>query len=100
MDLLELFWAPLSLLVAHPARIIAVAIIFLVTFLVYGLVRGYWTWQLLWATGFWTAFAVWEWLILSQEANIRVDLFLIYPVLLGVSGWSFWSLLRRRRQPR
>jgi hypothetical protein len=32
----------------------------------------------------------------SGECNIRVDLLLIYPVLLLASGWALWRLLRRR----
>jgi CDP-diglyceride synthetase len=42
----------------------------------------------------WVAYAIWEWVILAQEANIRVDLFLIYPVLLVVTLWALWSGLR------
>ena len=36
--------------------------------------KGRWPWPLLWATGLWAAFAIWEWLILvrTPEANIRI----------------------------
>ncbi len=41
----------------------------------------------------WFAFAGWEWLVLakSPEANIRVDLLVIWPVIAIV---SLWALLR------
>lgn len=41
----------------------------------------------------WTLYAIWEGLVqlLTPEANIRVDLMLIWPVLAIV---SLWSLLR------
>ncbi len=96
MDWLGFFYAPIKLFVAHPERIAAVASALLVMFLVLGRSRRVWPWPLLWATGFWAAFALWEWLILMQtpEANIRVDLLLIYPVLLGMTLWALWGSLR------
>ena len=84
MDWLSLFFIPIKPFVAHPERIIAVATSLLVMFGVLGWARGHWPRPLLWATGLWAAFAAWEWLVLTQtpDANIRVDLLLIYPVLL------------------
>ena len=32
----------------------------------------------------------------TGECNIRVDLLLIYPALLLVTGWAGWRLTRRR----
>jgi hypothetical protein len=39
----------------------------------------------------WLAYAVWEWLVLakSPEANIRVDLLLIWPVIALATLWAF-----------
>lgn len=91
MDFLDIFFAPLQPLIGHPGRIVAVAVLFGAMFLVLGSFRGSWSWLLLWSTGFWAAFAIWEWIMLLQGANIRVDLFLIYPVLLVI---SFWSLVK------
>jgi len=54
----------------------------------------------------WLAFAAWEWLLLakSPEANIRVDLLLIVPVIGFVTLWAFvraargwWSVSRSGR---
>jgi hypothetical protein len=52
----------------------------------------------------WLAYAAWEWLVLvkTPEANIRVDLLLIWPVLGIVTLWALlravrgWRLARRR----
>jgi hypothetical protein len=51
----------------------------------------------------WLAYAAWEWLVLvkSPDANIRVDLLLLWPLvaLLTLWGWlrtawGWWSLRR------
>ncbi len=44
------------------------------------------------------AFAVWEWLVTvrTPDANIRVDLLLIWPALLLLTLWSIWRALRPR----
>lgn len=41
-------------------------------------------------------YAAWEWLILflTPEANIRVDLFVIWPVLAILSAWPLFRLIR------
>jgi hypothetical protein len=63
--------------------------------------------NLLWVPALaWLAYAGWEWLVLvkSPEANIRVDLLLIWPVIGLVTIWTFvraaggwWSVGRRSR---
>jgi hypothetical protein len=47
----------------------------------------------------WLLFAAWEGLILliTPEANIRVDLLLIGPMLLGLGLWALVTILWRRR---
>jgi hypothetical protein len=42
-------------------------------------------------------FAAWEWLVTARtpEANIRVDLLLIWPAALVVVVWSLVRTLRR-----
>ena len=44
----------------------------------------------------WLAYAVWEWLVMVQtpEANIRVDLLLIWPVI-GLA--TLWAWVRAAR---
>ena len=92
MNLIEVLFAPILPFVAHPGRIAAVAILFGVLFLVLGWRQHRWSWPLLWAAGAWATFALWEWSIWVQqeEANIRVDLLLIYPLLLGLTLWALW----------
>jgi hypothetical protein len=63
--------------------------------------------NLLWVPALaWLAYAGWEWLVLvkSPEANIRVDLLLIWPVIGLVTIWTFvraaggwWSVSRHSR---
>ena len=52
--------------------------------------------MLLVAAGAWLAYAAWEWLVQARtpEANIRVDLLLIWPVLAILSMWAVFRALR------
>jgi hypothetical protein len=94
MDLSQIVFAPIIPFVGHPERISVVALMFWTLFWLLQARRRYWSWPLLWTAGFWTAFALWEWLVLLQEADIRVDLLLIYPILVGVTTWGLWAGLR------
>lgn len=44
----------------------------------------------------WGSYAAWEWLVLrlTPEADIRVDLLLIWPVLITLSAWSLVRAFR------
>jgi hypothetical protein len=48
----------------------------------------------------WITFAVWEALVqaLTPEANIRVDLLLIAPLLSGLGLWGLVAILWRKRR--
>jgi hypothetical protein len=85
--------------VQHPGRILALAAIYLAA---WGVVR-------VWSAGrrsnalllpaiFCLAFASWEWLVLKRTpgANIRADLLIIWPILLILTAWSLWLVLRRQ----
>ena len=52
---------------------------------------------LLLPVAFCLAFAAWEWLVLirTPEADVRVDLLLIWPAWLILTPWSLWQPLRR-----
>lgn len=81
-----------SLLVGRPLNIVAVAAVFLAGHFIVrftGVGSGRHSWSLVVVAGVWSLYAAWEWLILvrTPEANIRVDLMLIWPVLLIVSIW-------------
>ena len=53
---------------------------------------------LLVAAAAWLAYAAWEWLVQARtpEANIRVDLLVIWPVLAILSLWAVFRALRQR----
>ena len=81
-----------SIFVGRPLNILALAVIFLVGHLVLrftSLGSRRHPRSLLVASAAWGLYAVWEWLVVifTPEANIRVDLILIWPVLLIVTIW-------------
>lgn len=88
-----------SMFVGKPQHILTVAVVFLVGFLVLrftpiGNARH--PRSLLIASTAWGLYAAWEWLVLikTPEANIRVDLLVIFPVLVILSAWAFYRLFR------
>ena len=81
-----------SLFVGKPLNILALAVLFLAGYLTlrfttFGTNR--YPRALLIASSAWGLYAAWEWLvqIKTPEANIRVDLMLIWPVVLIISIW-------------
>lgn len=88
-----------SLFVQKPLNILAVAAVFALGYLVLrftGLGDGKHSAALLVPMAAWALFAGWEWLVLwrTPEANIRVDLLVICPVLLVFSVWFSIRALR------
>lgn len=88
-----------SLFVAKPLNILIVAGLFLAVYLVLrfkaiGFVR--YTRSMLIASIAWGLYAAWEWLvqIKTPEANIRIDLFVIWPVLALLSAWALFRAFR------
>lgn len=56
--------------------------------------------NLLWVPALmWLAYAAWEWLVLvkTPEANIRVDLLVIWPVIGVVTLWALVRAVRGMR---
>ncbi len=85
-----------ALLVGRPLVILAVAALWLAAFLVRrSAAPGSARFLLLAALG-WAAYAGWEWLVTARtpEANIRVDLLVIWPVLAVLSGWALYRAFR------
>ena len=88
-----------SLFIANPLNILAVAVLFLLAYfarrfmLAGGETHSRW---LMVAAAAWLVYAAWEWLILvrTPEANIRVDLLLIYPLLAVLSAWGIYRAYR------
>ena len=88
-----------SLLVHKPLNILVVAVIFAALYLLLrftDLGSEKTPGALLVPAAGWALYAVWEWLVMtrSPEANIRVDLMLIWPLLLVVSIWFLVRALR------
>jgi hypothetical protein len=88
-----------SLFVGKPQSILAVALVFLVGYLALrftalGITRH--PRRLLIASIAWGLYAAWEWLvhIKTPEANIRVDLLVMWPVLAILSAWALFRAFR------
>ena len=88
-----------SVLVGQPIHILAVAGVVLVGHFLLR-VSGFGSERhpraLLVVVAIWVSYAAWEWLVvtLTPEANIRVDLLLIWPVLLVTTVWMLFRSLR------
>lgn len=88
-----------SLFVGKPLNILVLALLFLAGYLVLrftalGISRH--PRSLLIASAAWGFYAAWEWLvqIKTPEANIRVDLLVIWPVLAILSVWVLFRAFR------
>lgn len=93
MDLLA------TLFVGKPLNILIVAVVFILLYLIIKLLVNS---DSLHSTPFlviatvWGVFAAWEWLVITQtpEANIRVDLLVIWPLLAILMLWQFVRVFR------
>ena len=88
-----------SLFVGKPLNIMAVAFLFLVGHFLLrltGIGSNRHQRALLVVTAAWTSYAAWEWLVatFTPEANIRVDLLLIWPIVLITSIWFVFRAFR------
>lgn len=88
-----------SLFVGKPQNILAVAVVFLAGYLALrfsaiGIARH--PRPLLIASSVWGLYAAWEWMvrIKTPEANIRVDLLVMWPVLVILSAWALFRAFR------
>jgi hypothetical protein len=88
-----------SLFVGKPQNILAAAVVFLAGYLALrftalGISRH--PRPLLIASVAWVLYAAWEWLVQAKtpEANIRVDLLVIWPVLVILSAWALFRGFR------
>jgi hypothetical protein len=88
-----------SLLVGKPENVLIVSIAFLVAYLVprfAAAVNRRRFRPLLYASIAWGVYAAWEWLVQAKtpEANIRVDLLFIWPIVAILSAWTLYRVLR------
>ena len=88
-----------ALFVGKPLNILVVAAIFLAGYLVLRfktVSAGRHTWPLLVAAVAWVLYAAWEFLVnvRTPEANIRIDLPVIWLALAILSAWAIFRSLR------
>lgn len=88
-----------ALFVQNPLNVMVVAAVFLaghVAVRLGALGAGRHPGWLLVAAAAWAAYGAWEWLIRvrTPEANIRVDLLVIWPLLAVLSAWALFRTLR------
>ena len=88
-----------SLLVGKPGNILIASIAFFVASLVPRFtapVNRRRASSLLIASFVWGVYAAWEWLVQEKtpEANIRVDLLVIWPIVAILSAWAVYRVLR------
>lgn len=96
MNILQwLFW-PMQLFVWHPGRIIAVACIFFIGFVLSALLHRSRSWPLLIPAIAWGMYAPWEAYCQSQKYDIRIDLLLLYPILVVATIGGVLMTLRSR----
>ena len=88
-----------TMFLGKPQHILTVAVVFLAGYLVLrftpiGNARH--PRSLFIASTAWGLYAAWEWLVLikTPEANLRVDLLVIFPVLTILSTWALYRLFR------
>ena len=88
-----------ALFVGKPLNILAVTVLFIAGYLALrftalGIARHP-RWLFI-ASSVWGLYAAWEWLvqIKTPEANIRVDLLVLWPVLAIFSAWAIFRALR------
>ena len=92
MELIQYLFLPIQPFIFHPGRIMIVSGVFFLGFMgVYLFNRKHLLfqhWLLLACAVIWALFAAWETYCKTMEYNIRVDLLLIYPVLVSITLFS------------
>ena len=88
-----------SVFVGKPMASAAVAALFYAGYFLVRkgvMMRGHRSKPLLAAAVAWSLYAFWEWLIWvrTPEANVRVDLLVIWPVLAILSVWALFRTIR------
>ena len=94
-----LIW-PLQCLVWHPERIAMVAGLSLLVGVGVTIARRRVAWPLVVVSLAWFVFSGWEWYCRVREYNIRVDLMLVWPVLLPLTAWGVIAGVMRSKRGR
>ena len=85
-----------SIFVGKPYNILIVSAVFFFMYLIFKFIinrSSKYVTPFLVISVAWGIYAVWEWLVITQtpEANIRVDLLVIWPLLAML---TFWQIIR------
>ena len=92
---MDLFYAPIQPFIMHPGRIALVAgFLFVASIFFHATQRR--AWPAFIAGIGWVLFAIWESYCNKQGYNIRVDLFVIVPVLYSLTVWGLLSVFYQR----
>lgn len=88
-----------ALFVSKPLNILGIAAILLILYIVLQFStrrKGKPSKPILFAASAWVLYAAWEWYVIvkSPEADIRVDLLLIWPILGLLMIWAIFKLFR------
>jgi hypothetical protein len=101
--MIEIFSLPIQSFIWHPERIAFLAGIFLASFVGLLIVcktpRRYNPRTLLLPTAVWAAYAPWEAYCMAGKYDIRVDLLIIYPILLAATVLGVAGAVKKRRRP-
>ncbi len=92
MAALNVFYAPFQFFIGHPERIALMAGFLFVMSVCYSLAQKHSRPTIIAGAG-WAAFAAWE--VAASDANIRIDLVAIVPVLYVLTAMGLLSPLRK-----
>jgi hypothetical protein len=92
--LVDAFFAPANYFVWHPDRIAVVAAVLFGAAVLGFAVKRKLCVALVVASFCWLCFVPWEYYCTVQRYNIRVDLLVIWPVLLLVTVWGLITAVR------
>lgn len=92
-------------LVAQPLHMLGLALLHCAIWALVGVTTGRWAAMrnVLWVPAIlWLAYAAWEaWVqAVTPDANIRVDLLLIWPLIALVTAWAAWRTAQAPRTRR
>jgi hypothetical protein len=85
---MKTLFLPITPFITHPERIAAVALFFFAAAAFIWIRSRKVSFAVLFAGLGWTLFVIWEGYCNARGYDIRVDLFLIYPVLLVLTLWG------------
>ncbi len=92
---MDILLAPLNFFVWHPGRCVAMAAVFAVAAIAWGIVQRRVVWSPVVAAVCWLLFAWQEHYCRANGMNIRVDLFVTGPIMFAVTLYGILGPIRR-----